>query len=300
MINSRNIDDLHPFVANLCRQLIQKCKEQGIIIQITSSFRDQEYQTYLYSQGRTRPGNIVTNAKLVSFHGYKLAFDICVLINGKVDWNTPLYNTVGAIGEKLGLEWGYRWRSFPEKCHFQASEGLTANELRAGKRPSFWNKTVQTTPTPQQTPTPQPQPVQRMSLELVVMRNVMCYKEPNVNSEKVKIFVPNDKLTAINIINGWYQLSIGYVLAVDIRPLIFTPAKVPTNWNNIMPKEMMVTANILPAYDIHGNIIKNFLKSQQITCTGITTSTPTTPTTFYVLNIWGMVAFVDAHYCIPR
>jgi hypothetical protein len=39
-------------------------------------------------------------------------------------WNPqgPLWKKLGAAGEKLGLEWGGRWESFPDLPHFQLSK----------------------------------------------------------------------------------------------------------------------------------------------------------------------------------
>ena len=69
MINSRKIEDLHPYVAKLCRAFVAACKKDGIDILITSTWRDNESQNALYAQGRTKPGKKVTNAKAgQSFH----------------------------------------------------------------------------------------------------------------------------------------------------------------------------------------------------------------------------------------
>lgn len=124
MINSRNIDDLLPGVCAMCRQFIEKCKEQGIAILITSTYRDMESQTALYEQGRTKPGKIVTNAKCgQSFHNYRCAFDFVPLVNGKAIWDDiSLITQCGEIGESVGLTWAGRWVTFKELLHFQYSE----------------------------------------------------------------------------------------------------------------------------------------------------------------------------------
>ncbi len=135
MINSRDIKDLHPKVQELCNKFIAKCKESGIDVMITSTYRDGESQNDLYAQGRTSPGKIVTNAKAgQSFHNYKLAFDFAPLKNGKIDWNdTALFTKCGQIGESVGLEWAGRWKSFKELAHLQYTEGLTLKDLQSGK-----------------------------------------------------------------------------------------------------------------------------------------------------------------------
>lgn len=135
MINSRNIDDLLPGVAAMCRRFIEKCKESGIEILITSTYRDMESQTALYEQGRSKPGRIVTNAKCgQSFHNYRCAFDFVPLVNGKAQWDDiQLITKCGEIGESVGLTWAGRWMTFKELLHFQYSEKTLA-QLQADFR----------------------------------------------------------------------------------------------------------------------------------------------------------------------
>lgn len=155
MINSRNIDDLHPVVANKCFLFKQECLRQGIDVIITSTYRDHESQAAIYAQGRTKPGRIVTWARPgYSFHNYKLAFDYVPVRNGKLPvWGTngngvdndptdddtddlELWQRCGTIGKSFGLEWAGDWpkkkREFP---HFQWTDGLSLAKLLAGEKP---------------------------------------------------------------------------------------------------------------------------------------------------------------------
>ena len=134
MKNSRDIFDLDDETADKCRALIDECGKAGIKILITSTFRDKASQDAIYAQGRTTPGKRVTNARGGwSFHQYRMAFDFCPLdANGKPDWtNTRAIQTVGALGERLGLDWGGDWTSFKDMPHFQNVRGLTLAKLRA-------------------------------------------------------------------------------------------------------------------------------------------------------------------------
>lgn len=135
MINSRNIDDLHPRVAALCHAFVAACAQQGIDVIITSTYRDAESQNALYAQGRTTPGKIVTKAKAgQSFHNYKVAFDFCPVVNGKAMWNdTKTFERCGKIAEALGLEWAGRWKTFKESAHCQFTGGLKLADFQAGK-----------------------------------------------------------------------------------------------------------------------------------------------------------------------
>lgn len=135
MINSRDIDDLHPKVADLCRKFIKKCKDQGIDVLITSTYRDAASQNALYAQGRTTPGKRVTNAKAgQSWHNWRCAFDFVPIVNGKAQWNdVKTFTKCGEIAESLGLEWAGRWKSFKELAHCQYTGGLTLADFQAGK-----------------------------------------------------------------------------------------------------------------------------------------------------------------------
>lgn len=139
MINSRKLEDLHPRVKEKCSKLILACQSVGIDILVTSTYRDHESQNALYAQGRTSPGNKVTNAKGgESFHNYRLAFDVVPLVNGKPVWDTKgsaleIWNKIGALGVSIGLEWAGNWKTFKEFPHFQFTEGLTLKDLQAGK-----------------------------------------------------------------------------------------------------------------------------------------------------------------------
>lgn len=143
MISSRLTKDLHPTVEAKAIQFFGKCRDAGIDIIFTSTFRDKESQDALYAQGRNgdkRP--VVTNAKGGdSFHQYKCAFDIVPLVNGKPYWTlnnsdgtlTPVWSKVGDIAASIGLEWAYNWKTFKEGAHFQFTQGLTLTDFKAGK-----------------------------------------------------------------------------------------------------------------------------------------------------------------------
>lgn len=137
MINSRDINDLHPKVASLAVAFKQLCDEEGIDLLITSTYRDHESQNALYAQGRTTKGNIVTNAKGgQSMHNWRVAFDVVPLRNGKPVWDTrdPVWARIGALGESVGLEWSGRWAGrLKETAHFQYTGGLTIADLQSGK-----------------------------------------------------------------------------------------------------------------------------------------------------------------------
>ncbi|MEJ8555473.1 M15 family metallopeptidase [Tepidibacter sp. Z1-5] len=134
---SRNLDDLHPYVKYLAEKFIEECKNQGIDILIYSTFRSKEEQNKLYEQGRSAPGNKVTNARGgYSYHNYGLAFDCVPIINKKAQWDrTDLYEKMGQLGKSIGLEWGGDFKIFKDMPHFQWRGGLKIKDLLQGKIP---------------------------------------------------------------------------------------------------------------------------------------------------------------------
>ena len=135
MINSRDLMMLKPRVKNMANDLIMKCKECGIDLLVTSTYRDIESQNALYAIGRTLPGKKVTNAKGgQSFHNYQVAFDVVPIVNGKAMWSDEdTWKKIGAIGVSIGLEWAGNWHSFREFPHFQLTDGLTLKDFQNGK-----------------------------------------------------------------------------------------------------------------------------------------------------------------------
>jgi len=139
MLNSRKVTDLHPKLADICLRHIKACKLRGIDIIITSTKRDDEYQASIYAKGRTRPGSIVTNLKVTGAHGLGLAYDVVPIVNKVAIWNdSKSWEVIGEEGKKLGLVWGGDWKGFVDKPHFELTDGLAFNELRAGRRPVWF------------------------------------------------------------------------------------------------------------------------------------------------------------------
>lgn len=142
MINSRKISDLHPRLQRICIRHMEACAKRGVAVIITSTLRDQEYQTILYNQGRTTPGSIVTNMRLIGPHSFGLAYDVApVTSDGKtVLWmDEEKWRIIGEEGKKLGLIWRGEGSSIIDRPYFEMTGGLTAAELRAGKRPEWWD-----------------------------------------------------------------------------------------------------------------------------------------------------------------
>lgn len=139
MLNSRDISLLRPDVAANCRKWIDLCKAEGLNVQVTQTVRDAEYQAYLYEQGRTRKGSIVTNSKKPTFHWDKagLAFDFCKNVKGHEYDDAAFFKKAAAIAKQMGFSWGGDWKSFVDKPHIQWDDGgkYRESDIRAGRMP---------------------------------------------------------------------------------------------------------------------------------------------------------------------
>ena len=139
MLNSRDIALLRPDVAANCRLWLERCRAAGLKVLVTSTVRDQEYQEFLYARGRTRPGTIVTNGRVPTFHSDKagLAWDFCQNIQGKEYSDPAFFRAAAELAKEMSLSWGGDWRSFPDSPHIQWDAGGTWTNamIRAGKLP---------------------------------------------------------------------------------------------------------------------------------------------------------------------
>lgn len=98
------------------------CEAEGLPVLITQTVRDDEYQAYLYAQGRTRTGKIVTNSKTTTFHGAGLAVDFCKNVKGAEYSDAAFFARTIELARQVGFSSGADWTNFPEKCHLQWDE----------------------------------------------------------------------------------------------------------------------------------------------------------------------------------
>ena len=112
---------------------------QGLSVRILSGTRTFDEQNELYAQGRTSPGDVVTNARAgYSNHNFGIAWDVGIfnekseyiddLIDKKMMTSKAVdaeYTKVGAYGKARGLFWGGEWTK-PDYPHFQMRDN---NEL---------------------------------------------------------------------------------------------------------------------------------------------------------------------------
>jgi hypothetical protein len=99
-------------------------------VRLSSAYRGWAEQAALYAQGRTAPGNIVTNAPAgSSWHNYGLAVDMVFCTqNGESSWpDGNNWARIGAVGVANGLYWGGNWTS-PDRPHLQVPAAGSPNQ----------------------------------------------------------------------------------------------------------------------------------------------------------------------------
>lgn len=142
--STKNMGSVHPVVKETILEVIKRAYAEGINVQISSGYRSNAEQQRLYNQGRTTPGNIVTNAKPgQSMHNYGLAVDYFLTNEAGTTavWTVnDKWRRVATIAKSLGFAWGGDWRGFVDYPHLEMTGGLTLAQLQAGKRPNLVSK----------------------------------------------------------------------------------------------------------------------------------------------------------------
>jgi peptidoglycan L-alanyl-D-glutamate endopeptidase CwlK len=110
---------LHPKLRDLaisCYNQAVAATPVGVHPYVVATYRTFEESAALYAQGRTTPGQIVTNAQPgQSYHNYGLAVDFGLIINGQVSYDVDAnWMTVVNIFDANGFNWG---GNFPDGFH---------------------------------------------------------------------------------------------------------------------------------------------------------------------------------------
>ena len=117
----RDITALHPDLQEKVYQLIALCEKKGLKIGIGECLRTVAEQDALYAQGRTKPGNRVTNARGSTYssqHQWGIAFDFYRNDGtGAFNMADGFFDKVGALAGSIGLGWGGNWKSPVDKPH---------------------------------------------------------------------------------------------------------------------------------------------------------------------------------------
>lgn len=134
----------HSVVKKTALDVIKDAYKEGINVQISEGYRSNKRQNELYAQGRTKGGNVVTNAKAgQSWHNYGVAVDFFLTSKDgkKAIWTVNNnWRRVAEIAKAKGFEWGGDWTSFQDAPHLQMTGGLSLSDLQAGKKPKLTYK----------------------------------------------------------------------------------------------------------------------------------------------------------------
>lgn len=159
--SNRNMaEGTHSVVRESALEVVRRAYEEGINAQISEGHRSNARQNDLYAQGRTKPGNRVTNARAgYSWHNYGIAIDYFLTSadGSKAVWSvTKEWRRVAQIAKTLGFEWGGDWTGFVDYPHLQMSGGLTMAQMRSGRKPNLVSRVDK--PVTPQTSKPKPAP----------------------------------------------------------------------------------------------------------------------------------------------
>lgn len=125
---SRDITKCHPRLQKLASELVTACAKVGLMVKITDCYRDAAEQAECVSRGTS---NLYYPN---SHHNWGTAFDFC-RADGKGNGyynGDKFFERVGAVGKRLGLEWGGDWIKPVDRPHFQLPDwGTSTARLKA-------------------------------------------------------------------------------------------------------------------------------------------------------------------------
>jgi hypothetical protein len=115
---SRALNDLSPRFRPLAFELLARCVEARIPVVIVDTLRTPEEHAANLAKGASWTKH--------SKHLDGDAIDVCPFAQydahgpDKLLWDAgdPIWRTIGALGEALGLRWGGRW-TIPDLGHFE-------------------------------------------------------------------------------------------------------------------------------------------------------------------------------------
>lgn len=102
---NRDLNALNQEFRSRLERWLAAVRASGLSVMVLETHRTRARQEYLYAQGRTRPGNVVTWT-LDSLHRRGLAADVVPTPGGVISWNVADYQRLHAAAppEMYGLE----------------------------------------------------------------------------------------------------------------------------------------------------------------------------------------------------
>lgn len=151
--SEERLSEVIPVLQEKIHALANDLAAQNILIRVVQGLRNWDDQAKLYAQGRTTPGNIVTDAPPGhSMHEFGLAVDCEPSLNGVSGVyvqdgvaGSPRYLAMRAIAEAEGLVSGSRWHHPVDWPHLQLSgiPNSPTDQMRtdfaSGGLPKVWS-----------------------------------------------------------------------------------------------------------------------------------------------------------------
>lgn len=128
----KDMDLLEPGTKAAVEKLIALAKDAGHDIRVLETFRSQARQTYVFEKGASK-------LKKVGCHGYGLACDFGVFVNGQYQGNNGLYMFLPELCKQVGLISGIDWgapdqpHTFVDSGHVQRIPVWRQNAVFAGE-----------------------------------------------------------------------------------------------------------------------------------------------------------------------
>ncbi len=121
VLGNRSIQRLEGVHQHLKLVVQEAIKLSSIDFTVLEGLRTKERQRILFDQGATT----TMNSRHLTGH----AVDLGAWVDGEVRWDWPLYHKIAeamktaAAIQRIPIEWGGDWKTFPDGPHFQLSWG---------------------------------------------------------------------------------------------------------------------------------------------------------------------------------
>lgn len=134
-----NIATLVPKAQRAARIFMSKAKGFKYEVKILSGTRTYAQQTVIFNQGRTTPGNIVTNARAgQSNHNFGIAWDVGIFdkgvyFTGRNAKEEQAYIALRDFTKPFtpSIAWGGDWKSSKDRPHYEMRTNKTTAQVRA-------------------------------------------------------------------------------------------------------------------------------------------------------------------------
>lgn len=130
-----NMKRLHPWLQYKFKKWQKLCHKHGYYIAVTEGYRTIKQQNDLYAQGRTKPGNRVTNARGTPYqsqHQWGIAIDFgCPATSTKEFYNSDRMKKMAKLAKEVGFGWGGDWTNPVDVPHLYLPKwGATTTKLK--------------------------------------------------------------------------------------------------------------------------------------------------------------------------